>query len=93
MWFIDQELGRYLRMPKEEVPRNPEWSAGMLQDLVWHDYERWWIASESFGAKDVHGTLYLYAPPTLVIQLFDSPGKVYAPDAHIVSHDVSFQAT
>jgi hypothetical protein len=89
MWLIDHDLGRYLRMPKEEVPRNPEWSLGTLEDLVWHDYESWWISYESFGAKDATGTLFLYAPPTLVIRPSGSPRKVCAPDAYIVSHDVT----
>jgi hypothetical protein len=71
-------------MPKEEAPRpDPSWSVGRLEDLVWHAYERWWIATESFGAMDGEGTLYLYGPGTLVIQPFDYPRRVYAPDAHI----------
>lgn len=89
LWLIDQDLGRYLRTPKQEVPRDPEWSLGWLKDLEWHDFETWYISSESFGAEDVHGTLYLYAPPTLVIQPCGSPRKVLAPDAYIVSHDVT----
>jgi len=82
-WFIDQGQHRYLRMPKEEAPRDPAWCLGRLEDLVWHDYEDWWIAEESFGAQDDQGTLYLYGPGTLVIQLCTSPRKVYAPDARI----------
>lgn len=82
-WFIDQDLRRYLRMPKHEVPRDPEWSLGKLEDLVWHDYEDWWIAAESFGALDEQGTLFLYGPHTLVIQPCDYPRRVLAPDAHI----------
>jgi hypothetical protein len=82
-WLIDQDLHRYLRMPKHEVPRDPEWSLGWLKDLKWHDFENWWITTESFEATDEHGTLYLYGPETLVIQPCGSPRRVLAPDAHI----------
>lgn len=44
-WFFDEVNRKYLRMPKQEGPRErPEWGderAGRLQDLYWHDYDRW----------------------------------------------------
>jgi hypothetical protein len=89
IWLIDQDLGRYMRLPKHEIPRDPEWSLGWLSDLEWHPFESWWITTESFGAKDDNGTLFLYAPPTLVIRPSDSRRKVYAPDAYIQNHDVT----
>jgi hypothetical protein len=45
VWFFDEDLKRYQRFPKGEKPREkPEWGnadAGVLQDGVWHDYERY----------------------------------------------------
>ncbi len=53
-WFFDEVNRKYLRMPKQEGPRErPEWGderAGLLQDLVWHDYADW---------KVVHGRLII----------------------------------
>ena len=44
---IDDDLLRYRRLPKHEMGRErPEWSderAGILQDAVWHTFERWEI--------------------------------------------------
>lgn len=43
--LIDETDSRYMRMPKQEQPRErPEWgdaSAGALQDGVWHGFTSW----------------------------------------------------
>jgi hypothetical protein len=45
-WMIDNDLRRYCRFPKNEMPReNPDWGsaeAGLLQDAVWHDFAGDW---------------------------------------------------
>lgn len=52
MWYLDDTLGRFLRLPKHEAPREKaEWSdarAGILQDAVWHDMVRWEIGTHPF---------------------------------------------
>ncbi len=44
-WWIDERSKEYMRLPKEEKPRErPEWGderAGALQDAIWHPYEEW----------------------------------------------------
>lgn len=46
-WWLDESAHEYMRLPKHEAPRErPEWSderAGVLQDAVWHPFERWAI--------------------------------------------------
>lgn len=47
LFWLDDEAGEYLRLPKHEKPRErPEWSderAGPLQDAVWHPMNAWRI--------------------------------------------------
>lgn len=54
VWLIDEDAGRYCRMPKREGPRwspdgedwgGPKASPG-LQDLVWHDCLHWELRDE-----------------------------------------------
>jgi hypothetical protein len=86
-WWFNEATKHYLRTPKEEAPRLPEWSKGALADLSWHQYEAWFIAHEPFGVHREGGrTLFRCAPETLVIRLPDSESSIYAPDAHICDH-------
>lgn len=49
MWIIDDDLGRYMRMPKEEQPRPDHWSQGALEDLTWHDMKSWRLVHDLTG--------------------------------------------
>lgn len=48
-WWLDDDAGQYLRLPRNEAPRErPEWSdarAGVLQDAVWHPMVAWRIGA------------------------------------------------
>lgn len=78
MWQIDEDLKRYCRFPKQELPReHPFWGgpdAGFLQDAVWHDFEGEWRIT-----------------PTdhLLIEVFEDPVKgwfvVRAPGARVLA--------
>ena len=50
VWVFDDALGRYLRTPRSEAPRErAEWGdhrAGPCQDFVWHDVSEWWITDD-----------------------------------------------
>jgi hypothetical protein len=52
IWTIDEDLKKYMRMPKHEQPREkPQWGdhrAGALQDFVWHEYEKWEIVQDKW---------------------------------------------
>ena len=53
LWWIDDTLRQYLRLPKHEGPReNPQWGsteAGLLQDAKWHDFTGEWEISDVDG--------------------------------------------
>jgi hypothetical protein len=72
-WWIDEEAGEYMRMPKVEHPREykhySDGRAGLLQDGVWHRMTRWWI-DEGLGA--------------LRIEVPTTTQKIFAPHARIV---------
>lgn len=69
IWWIDEVLERYWRMPKVEMPREcPEWSdsrAGACQDAVWHPLLDWWI-DEADGGRLIIRTpdVSFWAPMT-----------------------------
>lgn len=72
-WWLDDNAGEYLRLPKNEQPRErADWSderAGLLQDGVWHPMEQWWIDENRMALR---------------IRVPGSAKKVYAPGAEIV---------
>ena len=41
VWLFKEDEQLYLRTPREERPRRPDWSLGALEDLVWHPYFKW----------------------------------------------------
>lgn len=48
IWLIDEDLKRYMRMPKTEKPREPKPYYDQhesLDDLVWHSYSRWFTGN------------------------------------------------
>lgn len=64
MFEIDDEAKKYRRFPNREAPRErPEWSdhrAGMLQDFIWHPFDRWTV--DDVELRIYHGGRYLRAP-------------------------------
>lgn len=55
-WLLDDDNGRYCRMPKREQPREHGWGgpeAGPLEDLKWHPMTGWEIL-EASGRLIVH---------------------------------------
>ena len=66
VFLIDDALGRYMRVPKEERPRENGWgddTQGPLQDNVWHqiDPEGWGIQPNGRLVIHVAGT-FISAP-------------------------------
>lgn len=58
LWLLDDEQGRYCRMPKQEGPRwsppEKDWggeTAGPLQDLKWHPMSGWEIRPVFDGTR------------------------------------------
>lgn len=84
IWLLDDDLGRYARMPKTEGPRQSppgaDWggrTAGPLEDLCWHPMVRWQILSPGPNPWTMQ--------PTLIIDVGDPDGrKVIAPDAVLI---------
>jgi len=87
VWTFDTELKRYMRLPKQEAPRErPEWSderAGALQDVVWHDYVSWRITDRDYTGK--HPDLGRRRIPkgSLAIEMPDGTMTV-APNARVL---------
>ena len=77
LWWIDDDLDEYMRLPKHEGPRErAEWSderAGSLEDGVWHPMTDWRIGWHPYRAGD-----------WLIINR-DESVTVWAPDAKVVS--------
>lgn len=81
MWYLDDSLGRFLRLPKHEAPREKaEWSderAGILQDAVWHPMVRWEIGPHPGYNPDgqmieVQSEQFPDMPP-MMVHLADDP--------------------
>ena len=73
LWWFDESAHEYLRLPKQEAPRDTPHN-GILQDGVWHPYERFEIRP-SLVTRDP--ALYIYVP--------SQEGPAFAPCARRVS--------
>lgn len=73
-FWLDEAAGEYLRLPKEERPRErPEWSderAGALQDAVWHPMVGWRIGPFPLVQPDFEKYLEQYGDPFLAAAAF-----------------------
>lgn len=63
VWMLDDDAGRYCRLPKQEGPRlsppGEDWGgpdAGALQDVVWHPLQWWAVAEDVAAAATVLGS-------------------------------------
>lgn len=89
IWLIDEYEKVYCRMPKVEGPRlspvGKDWGgpgAGALQDLVWHDFIEWYIATEPVYAGDFR----YFEPPALIIKYGERDTQfIGAPNAVLLS--------
>lgn len=88
IWLLDDGLGRYMRMPKTERPRDPaeygDARAGALQDLVWHPMLRWFITDATMRGRITRhdGEEFRIWPGTLCIEREEGHWTT-APDAAV----------
>lgn len=83
-WTIDEERMVYMRMPKEEAPRDNSGRAEQLEDLRWHPFTSWRIRTERdldcpLLSEDQRRLRF----PELVILTPVGTGQIFAPKARL----------
>lgn len=85
IWRFDDDLGRYMRTPRVEAPReHPEWGderAGPCQDFIWHELDSWWVTSDGKRLVVVpvsFGPFWVPLTPDVNDMAFDVWGAVIA---------------
>ncbi len=67
IWTINEGGLLYLRLPKEEKPRErSEWggvNAGPMQDAVWHPFIKWWVGDDGARTERHNPCLFIEVEP------------------------------
>lgn len=97
-WWLDETSGEYLRLPKEEKPRDdPSWGsdeAGPLQDAVWLPMSAWHLGKNPHRERMEDAYVAAYGwdaldlfPPAEDGLIIDTPDGlwVWAPNAEVVT--------